>query len=127
MNSIANLLRVGMLSCLSSFDQETGMYVAHCLNFDLVEFGKSRDEAWENLKDSVKQFVEYCYTNCQECLAISADNKEWAEFAQLLRQRKTPNRVDEIVFELKPPLPENTTEIWMQGVDQDVSACTQVQ
>jgi hypothetical protein len=127
MNPLSNLLRVGMLSCLSCFDDETGMFVSHCLNFDLVEFGKTADEAWENLKDSVKQFVQYCYTNSQESLTISADRNEWAEFAELLRQKKTPNRVDIIEFELVPPLPENTTGIWMQGVDEDVGTCTQVQ
>ena len=48
------ILRTGMLQCSTSLDQETGLYIAHCLNFDLMESGKTPDEAWANLKASLK-------------------------------------------------------------------------
>ncbi len=110
------LSRLGMLSCLTSRDEETKLFLSHCLNFDLIEWGKTPDESWENLKSSVKQFVEYCYTNYQEGLSVSAGRDEWEEFAEMLKNSDGPGRVDTIEIELKPPLPEYQYPIWMQEI-----------
>lgn len=121
-----NVPRINLLTCLAGQDTETGQHICHCLNFDIIEFGKTEDEAWENLKVSVKAYIEYCYTNYREGLAKSAAAEEWARFAELLKTGLRPERVDQIVIELKPPLPETMAPIWMQGVTSDVSSCSHV-
>lgn len=124
----ASLFRIGMLSCFGRWDQEAEQFVYHCLNFDLVEFGGTEQEAWQNIKQTVKQHLEYCYTNYPEGLSLSASKEEWDEFAEALKKRGgKPDQVDKITFELKPPLPEQGAPIWMQGVQENVQTCSQVQ
>jgi hypothetical protein len=121
------LPRVGVLSCLLSKDSETKLYLAHCLNFDVVECGPDPDKAWENLKSTLKQFIEYAYTNHPESLTISASAKEWKSFADALKHSTKPSRVDTISIDMQPPLPESSAPIWMQGVSGDGtnSSCVQ--
>jgi len=124
---VENGPRQNMLSCLISVDEETKLHIAHCLNFDLVECGQSEEEAWANLKKTVKQFVEYSYSNHQKGLSMSAEPEEWAEFAEVLKHSTQPPKVDKIDFDLKPPLPGFSAPIWMQGVSEDGTPCSQVQ
>jgi hypothetical protein len=125
--SLNNTPRFGVLSCLISLDSETNLHLAHCLNFDLMECGPTAEDAWGNLKTSVKQYVEFCYTNHQEGLTVSADPEEWNEFAEALKHSQKPWKVDKISFDLKAPLPEFSAPIWMHGVSGDDGTCSSVQ
>jgi hypothetical protein len=118
--------RTGMLSCLTWQDKVTSKYLAHCLNYDLMECGSSPDEAWANLKICIKQYVEYCNEFRPEGLNISATADEWKEFAEALKLSTKPDRIDTIDIEVRPPLQESNA-IWMQGVSNDVGAALTVQ
>jgi hypothetical protein len=117
--SETNAPRIGVLSCFINRDQETNLFLAHCLNFDLMECGHTVDDAWEALKVSVKQYIEYSYSNHPEGLSKSASAAEWRQFAEALKHSTKPPRVDTIEFELRPPLLESSAPIWMQGVSED--------
>jgi hypothetical protein len=126
--SNTNIFGMGMLSCLMEWDEETEMHLAHCLNFDLMECGKTADEAWGNLKLAVKQFIEYCYSNYPEGLAEGASREEWQRFAESLKHNERPTRVETIQLELGVPcFDENNNPVWMQGVRTDGSSNTQIQ
>ena len=126
--SNANVFKIGMLSCLMGWDDETRLHLAHCLNFDLVECGKTDDEAWSNLKAAVKQYIEYCYSNYPEGLAEGASREEWERFAESLKYNDRPSRVETIDLELgQPYLAGDRSPIWMQGVPTDGSTSTQIQ
>ena len=45
MRGAANIPKIGMLSCLTQKDGESAQYISHCLNLDIMEFGKTPDEA----------------------------------------------------------------------------------
>lgn len=120
------ILRTGMLQCSTCRDQETGLYISHCLNFDLMESGNTPDEAWGNLKAALKQYIEYCYTNYQEGMQVSADLGEWKNYAESLMRATQPPRIEVIHIELRPPLPEYEYPMWMQGVTGDGSTCSHV-
>lgn len=116
----------GILCCLTSFDGETQRYISHCLNHDLIECGKTAEEAWENLKTALRSFIEYSYTNNPDGLKISADPEDWREFFAALRASGGNfKRVEEIFVDLKPPLVD--TSIWIQGVFEDGPAPAHVQ
>lgn len=119
--------RFGILSCLSYVDEETGLYLSHCLNFDIMESGKTEEEAWQNVKLAVKYYVEHCYQNYQEGLVQGAPREKWAEFAEVAKHAVRPPRFEVIEFELRPPLPENEVPVWMQGVLADGTSRTHVQ
>ncbi len=122
------ILRTGMLQCFTTCDEETNLYISHCLNFDLMECGKTADEAWDNLKASLKQYIEYCYTNYQDGLTVSADMDDWKRYAEVMKVTKTPPRIEAIEIELRPPLPEYAYPIWMQGVNgYGVPSCGNIQ
>lgn len=117
--------RLGLLSCLVSRDEETNLFLSHCLNFDIIECGHTADEAWENMKMAVKFFIEHCYTNYQQGFSYSADNDEWDEYACALKSSTKPPRVETIEIEMRPPLLQEGKPIWMQGVEHGAS-CTHV-
>ena len=123
-----NVFKIGMLSCLMGWDEETKLHLAHCLNFDLMECGKTEDEAWGNLKAAVKQYIEHCYSNYPQGLAESGSREEWERFAESLKYNERPSRVETIQLELGQPfLAEDNNPIWMQGVLTDGSSSTQIQ
>jgi hypothetical protein len=125
--SNTNIFRIGMLSCLMGWDEETRLHLAHCLNFDLMECGRTEDEAWGNLKMAVKQYIEHCYSNYPEGLAEGATREEWERFADSLRRKDRPSRVDTIELELGQPfVAARDNPIWMQGVPTDGSTSTQI-
>jgi len=111
--------RFGVLSCLSFVDEETGFYISHCLNFDIMESGKTEEEAWQNVKLAVKYYIEHCYQNFQEGLVQEASREDWNHFAAATKQANKPPRMEAIEIELRPPLPENEVPVWMQGVLAD--------
>lgn len=126
MSTMMPASRFPVLSCLTSRDEETGLFLSHCLTYDLMEFGKTPDEAWENLKLCIKHYIEQCYTNYPEGLSASASREEWTAYIEELKNTKIPLRIDEITLELKPPLPDYEFPIWMEGVSENVGSCTHV-
>jgi hypothetical protein len=119
--------RFGVLSCLSSVDKETGLYLYHCLNFDIMECGKTEEEAWKSVKLAVKYYVEHCYQFYQEGFVQEAPREQWGQFAEAAKHATRPPRMEVIEFELKPPLPENEVPVWMQGVFADGASLAHIQ
>ena len=105
------------LFCLVWKDEKIGVFVSHCLNYDLMECGPTADVAWDNLKFVMKNHVEYCYTSYQQGLKRKAGKKDWDRFFHLLERNPGSLTVDKIELELKPPsLPEQELEFWIQRV-----------
>jgi hypothetical protein len=105
------------IACLIEQDAETGSYIGHCLNYDLMDSGKTADRAWENLKFVVKNYIEYCYTHFQSGLKKGAKQQDWDRFFQAIQNDPRSLRVEKLELDLKPPtLPEHEMGIWMQKV-----------
>ena len=121
------LPRIGVLNCLTERDEETNLFISHCLNFDLMETGGTADESWQNLKAAVKQYIEHCYTFYPEGFSQSASVDEWKHFAEVLKNCGVVSRVEEIEIALKPPLLEKEYPVWMQGVSTDGANCAVIQ
>lgn len=119
--------RIGVLNCLIERDEETKLYISHCLNYDLMESGVTADQAWRNLKMAVKQYIEYCHFYNSEGFLKSASAEEWARFAEVLRTCGTVSRVEEIEIDLHTPSLGQEFPVWMQGVDTDGADCSNVQ
>jgi len=115
MTTMQKCPRLSWLHCLMEQDQETGLFMWHCLDLDLIECGPTNQEAWANLKRIIKNHVEYCYFNYPEGLAISAERHEWEAFYRMLKEN-APIQVEEIEIDLQRPLPEEQIPIWIQGV-----------
>ena len=107
-----------VLSCLLSIDEQTGRWLAHCLDFDLMTSAKTQDAAWENLRKVVRVHVEHCFTFHQDGLKLEAEPHEWEDFRRIEDQLKADNmpiRTEKITLKLTPPKP--CGEIWIRGVE----------
>src|SRR4029077_4276169 len=107
-----------VLSCLLTRDAETGRWLAHCLDLDLITSGKDEDAAWSNLKGVLRAHVESCFTHWQEGLTFRASREEFDLFEKLKATQQN-FRSDKIEFRLTPPKTEVTPlhPHWMQGVE----------
>lgn len=111
------LPRLGVLSCLGRHDQETNLFVAHCLDFDLVESAPTWDQAWANLKQVVKHYIEYCCAYNPKGLMLSAEQHYWERFTSLVKDSTPGSRmVESICIDLQPPLPATDVPVWIHGV-----------
>ena len=112
---------LNMICCLGERDQETGLFLYHCLNFDLIESGTSWEDAWRNLKLVVKAHVEHCYARNPSGLLRAAARNEWEEFGEVLKRTLASDPqsvvVESIDIELKAPLPAEEIPLWIQGVN----------
>lgn len=73
------------LTCLVEWDQETSLFVGHCLNFDLVSTSRiGEDEAFANLRTLIKRHIEYSYTHHRAGLSVSADESDWTRLQNLI-------------------------------------------
>ena len=119
------------LSCLLWRDQDTQMFVGHCLNFDVMESGPSVEVAWDRLKKVLKDHIEYCYTFNREGLRRVAPQKDWDRFFKIVqRDPKQLTRVEKLELELREPsLPEHELGLWVLGAMQDggLTACDDFQ
>jgi predicted RNase H-like HicB family nuclease len=105
-----------VLRCLLTPDAETGRWLGHCLELDVVTSGKDPDAAWKNLKAVVRLHVEHCFTNWQEgLLNFRASDEEIAVFEALKGRQLF--RSDKITFTLIPPQKNELHPLWMQGVE----------
>jgi hypothetical protein len=111
-----------IFSCLLGPDNETGRWIAHCLDFDLVTSGKTEDDAWKHLLRIVKMHVEHCFTHRPEGLQHEADPTEWTLF-KALKQQTEFIRSEKISLTLvPPPEDESLNFFWIKGVETKPSA-----
>lgn len=103
------------LSCLISQDGDTGIFIGHCLDFNLMECGPSSEEAWYNLKVVIKNHIEFCYAKDRDRLSLDqADKLAWDSFYSCLSQDPCNVRVEKIEIEVAEPLPEQEVPVWTQ-------------
>jgi hypothetical protein len=119
MENQAESLIPEVLRCLLTKDVQTGRWLGHCLDFDIVTSGKDEDSAWNNLKAVVRAHVESCFTHWQDGLKFKASSQEIALF-EALKEKQELFRSDKIEFRLTPlkrselhPL----HPLWIQGVE----------
>jgi hypothetical protein len=105
------------LSCLTWWDKETNVYISHCLNYDLMETGGTREESRKNLKMVMKHHIEHCYSRYPQGLKRSAPPEQWQEFFLSLQKNPQGVVMDQLDIDPLPPLPEHSIPIWIQGVD----------
>jgi len=118
------------LSCLVWRDEPSGMYVGHCLNYDLMESGPSSEITWDRLKNVLKNHIEYCYTSHREGLRRAASQDAWNYFFTSVKNNPNGLVVEKLDLELREPsLPEYDLEMWVIGKVQDAgfSAASDVQ
>ena len=107
-----------MLPCLIGKDEETGLFVGHCLTFDLVATGKTSQEADKNLASLIKYHIEYCYAHYQAGFEVTADKEDWDSFQKIVNTKKLPSRIEKIEVSLvKPGTNQNLT--WLASVNID--------
>src|ERR1700721_2415759 len=95
-----------VLSCLLSKDEQTGRWLAHCLDFDLLTSAKTEDTAWENLRKVVRVLIEHCFTFHKGGLKLEAEPHEWADFKRIekrLLADGVPIRTEKITLKLLTP------------------------
>jgi hypothetical protein len=113
-------LNIPGLSCLNEHNEASGLFVSRCLNYNLVESGKSWLEAWSNLKIVMKNHMEYWAARKPELLENDrqADKELWDKFYLLIKDNGAI--VDQITLEIPEPLPESHEDIWILGSSHQV-------
>ena len=113
------------ISCLIEQDPQTGVFIGHCLDFNLMEFGPSPENAWYNLKVVIKNHIEFCYAKYRDGLLDQADKESWDKFYSCLKKDPENYRVEQIEIEVAEPLPEQEVPVWMQvaGLPHVAGAC----
>jgi hypothetical protein len=122
----------GVLSCLLTQDEETKLWLGHCLDFNLVTSGKSPDGAWTNLRAVIKTHVEHCFTNHRDGLGFRAGSQDWRLFDEL-KKKQPMMRTEKITLRLVAPETEQIPAFWMQAAEstllgggRDDDACAAV-
>lgn len=104
------------LNCLLSHDKKANLWVAHCLDFDLVTSGATEDEAWFAMKLVAKSHIESCFSDgFEKGLSHRAPVAVWAEF--LTQLYASGARSELLSLDLKKA--HGTSELWMKGVEVD--------
>jgi predicted RNase H-like HicB family nuclease len=109
------------IRCLLNFDPESGAWVAHCLDFDIVTSGRDDSEAWERIKSVVKLHIEHCFTHDQGGLRSHVAPQELIDsFDEGLKHWEVWS--DKIKLNLiAPTKPENS--FWIKGVELEQTTC----
>jgi len=105
------------LSCLLSHDKLTGLWVNHCLDFDLVTSGTSEDLAWGSMKTVLQAHIESCLSdNFTQGLSMKAGIDAWVTFAQ---QWMLGNcRSEKLKFHFKRNSEDLAgSDLWLKGVE----------
>jgi hypothetical protein len=120
-----NNQRKNGISCLIEQDSQTGVFIGHCLDFNLMECGPNPEDAWYNLKVVIKNHIEFCYAKYREGLLDQADKAAWDKFYCSLKRNPQDSRVEQIEIEVAEPLPEQEVPVWMQiaGLPHVDGAC----
>ena len=120
--SIAVQDGAGIWHCSVRKDEETGLFIGHCLNLHVKVAGRDAKEAWSSLKRVVKAHYEYCQACDPEGLKPSAPNSDWtkviAAFNKALRDDPDSIHVEEIILNLRAPkVPDQVFPLSCQGVE----------
>ena len=100
------------LICLLSRDQDSGMWLGHSLDFDIITSAPSEEEAWSALKQVVVAHVDSCaHDNFLEGLSRKANSAAWSAFIDVALT--TGFRTDMIEFKRRP----NNQTVWMKVVE----------
>lgn len=109
------------IRCLLNSDRESGVWVAHCLDFDIVTSGRDDTEAWERIKAVVKLHIEHCFTHDQDGLnSHQAPQSLIDSFDNGLGSREV--RSDKIKLNLVAPAKPGDN-FWIKGVEIAQPAC----
>jgi len=111
-----------VLSCLLTKDAETGRWIGHCLDFDIVTSGLNQDSAWSNMKEVVRLHVEQCFTNWHPGLKIRAKQDRWDIF-ESLEKSEMPFRQDKIEFDLVAPAVDDLHALWLKALAPFEGSC----
>jgi len=102
-----------LIMCLLSHDPQTGMWISHCLDFDIVTSAPTEGESWNAMKNVLRTHIESCVAdNFEAGLSRRASVEHWREFANLVFSRNT--RSEPIDLHLKN---RRASDIWMKGVE----------
>jgi predicted RNase H-like HicB family nuclease len=91
------------LPCTIEHDEDTGLYVGHCLTYDLVSTAKAPREAIDNLKSLIKLHVEYCYTHYKQGFTVTADNADWQRWRDMVNSGELLQTVEPIEVSFNEP------------------------
>lgn len=104
------------LSCLLSHDKQTGLWVNHCLDFDLVTSGTSEDQAWSAMKSILQSHVESCFQDgFVDGLSHKAGVDSWIAFAEHFMSGNF--RHERLKFQLKKNSQPEAPDLWLKGVE----------
>jgi hypothetical protein len=102
-----------LIKCLLSQDQETGLWISHCLDFDIITSGSTESESWDAMKKVLRAHIESCIKDGFEAgLSRQAPVEYWREFADLVFSCNV--RSEPIDLHLKNRQAGN---FWMKGVE----------
>ena len=102
-----------MVKCLLSHDRSTGLWIGHCLDFDIITSAPTEEKVWEALKHVVVVHIESCLADdFPEGLAKIAPPEAWIAFIDEFMSSVTRNEL--IEFKLKRK--NQTQSVWLRGV-----------
>ena len=100
-----------LIKCLLSRDPATGLWISHCLDFDIVTSAPTESESWDSMKRVLRSHIESCVSDGYvDGLTKQASVEYWREFADLVFSRNV--RSEPIDLHLK-----NRRDFWMKGVE----------
>jgi hypothetical protein len=120
--SIAGNAGAGIWHSSVKKDEQTGLFIGHCLDLHVKVAGRSVEEAWSSLRRVLKAHYEYCYEFDVEGLRPEAPNSDWeaysAAFKQALNQDPKSIRLETLVLHLRvPKAPDQVLPLSCQGVE----------
>lgn len=113
------------IKCLLSVDQETKLWIGHCLDFDLKTSGKSQQSVWVNLKSVVKLHIEHSFANAPE--RMNAHRAPMADWDCFMNLSPRDGLRDKIELDLIPAHVNTEDDIWINGVEIGCLETTHVQ
>jgi hypothetical protein len=119
----------GIWQCSVQRDEETGLFIGHCLNLHVKVAGRDPNEARASLKRILKTHFEYCYENDPEGLKPTARQKDFTEwslaFERAVKENPDSIHFEEIILNLRVPKVAGNQEFSLscQGVELAQAAC----
>ena len=112
----------GMWSCSVKQDQETGLYIGHCLNLHIKVAGRTVPEVTKSLVKLVKLHYEYCFEFDPDGLSLTAPQEDWIEYGEAFKKalKDNPKSIVVEVIELRlraPKVPEQMMPLSCQRVE----------
>jgi hypothetical protein len=109
-----------VFSCLLGIDPRTNLWIAHCLDLDLVTSGKLEDDVWEHLKRVLAVYVEYCFRHDPDALKQRAKPEKWL-ILEKLKEADQPKPIwsEKIRLHLVSDRSAGAADFWIQGVETD--------